>query len=106
MYDTPFGSCQRCNKDRKKLQNYRLFGSNEKQLRPNLKVKQLVLVSNLVLIALQLGPYCEPKQVVFLEASLAAVSSKAETGLLELVKGGLEYLVGYPHLYVGPCLQP
>ena len=38
----------------------------EKQQVANRKGKQLVLVSNLVLIALQFGPYCKPKQVVLL----------------------------------------
>ena len=40
----------------------------EKQQVANRKAKQLVLVSNLVLIALQFGPYCKPKQVVLLES--------------------------------------
>ncbi|MBQ6422168.1 MAG: hypothetical protein IJJ90_01340 [Prevotella sp.] len=40
----------------------------EKQQVANKKGKQLVLVSNLVLIALQFGPYCKPKQVVLLES--------------------------------------
>ncbi|MBR2249110.1 MAG: hypothetical protein IJ844_01125 [Prevotella sp.] len=40
----------------------------EKQQVANGKGKQLVLVSNLVLIALQFGPYCKPKQVVLLES--------------------------------------
>ena len=40
----------------------------EKQQVANRKAKQLVLVSNLVLIALQFGPYWKPKQVVLLES--------------------------------------
>ena len=40
----------------------------EKQQVANRKGKRLVLVSNLVLIALQFGPYCKPKQVVLLES--------------------------------------
>ena len=40
----------------------------EKQQVANKKGKQLVLVSNLVLIVLQFGPYWKPKQVVLLES--------------------------------------
>jgi hypothetical protein len=32
-----------------------------------LQPKQVVLVSNLVLIAMQLGPYCKAKQVVLVD---------------------------------------
>ena len=39
-----------------------------KPAEPSLRPKQVVLVSRLVLIALQFGPYCKPKQVVLLES--------------------------------------
>jgi len=42
------------------------------------KPKQLVLVSRLVLIALQFGPYCKPKQVV-LVFSLAVADFQFDT---------------------------
>ena len=50
------------------------------------KPKQLVLVSRLVLIALQFGPYCKPKQVV-LVFSLAVVAMQC--GSCHYLEGGL-----------------
>ena len=54
----------------------------EKQQVANRKGKQLVLVSNLVLIALQFGPYCKPKQVVLLESRFRLGSTEPCFGLL------------------------
>ena len=53
----------------------------EKQQVANRKGKQLVLVSNLVLIALQFGPYCKPKQVVLLESRFRLGSTEPRFGL-------------------------
>ena len=54
----------------------------EKQQVANRKAKQLVLVSNLVLIALQFGPYCKPKQVVLLESRFRLGCTEPWFGLL------------------------
>ena len=55
----------------------------EKQQVANRKGKQLVLVSNLVLIALQFGPYWKPKQVVLLESRFRLGSTEHDLGSTE-----------------------
>ena len=66
----------------------------EKQQVANRKGKQLVLVSNLVLIALQFGPYCKPKQVVLLESRFRLGSTEPRFGL----HGTLVWAAGNPGL--------
>ena len=66
----------------------------EKQQVANRKGKQLVLVSNLVLIALQFGPYCKPKQVVLLESRFCLGSTEPWFGQ----HGTLVWATGNPGL--------